>query len=354
MKDFIMNGCPTGDVASRLLNCNFDVATLRPMLHDDGRSYLSLNQGGVLKNVMIQNDAATLRPYDWKQIDDAIIKVAMPRLKLVGDLRAAGLSYSIPNGMGKTVLQTENMSDIGDASVSMDGMRENANDRPLFDLQNLPLPIIHKDFSFSARQIQASRNGGSPLDTTMAELAGRKVAEEAEKMAIGVSNNDLYKYAGGTIYGITDYLYRLTQVLTSPEASGWNGETLLAEVLEMKATAFASNHYGPYVLYVSPNWDKYIDNDFKSMGTISIRKRLKEIDGLTDIKTLDYMTGYDMALVQMTSDVIRVVIGMDIVTVEWDSHGGMLKNFKVMAIMVPQLRADYNEQTGIVHGAVVP
>jgi hypothetical protein len=30
----------------------------------------------------------------------------------------------------------------------------------------------------------------------------------------------------------------------------------------------------------------------------------------------------------------------------------MMLNFKVMAILVPQLRADFNGNTGIVHGAV--
>jgi hypothetical protein len=52
----------------------------------------------------------------------------------------------------------------------------------------------------------------------------------------------------------------------------------------------------------------------------------------------------------MTSDVIRMVIGMDVTTVQWETMGGMRLHFKVMAIMVPQLRADYNSNTGIVHG----
>jgi len=54
-------------------------------------------------------------------------------------------------------------------------------------------------------------------------------------------------------------------------------------------------------------------------------------------------------IIQMTSDVVREVIGMDITTVEWDTIGGLQKNFKVMAILVPQLRCDQNDQSGIVH-----
>jgi hypothetical protein len=42
---------------------------------------------------------------------------------------------------------------------------------------------------------------------------------------------------------------------------------------------------------------------------------------------------------------------MDITTVQWESHGGMQLNFKVMCLMLPQLRTDFYGNTGIVHGS---
>ncbi len=66
--------------------------------------------------------------------------------------------------------------------------------------------------------------------------------------------------------------------------------------------------------------------------------------------TLDYLTGYQAILVQLTPDVIREVVGMDVTTLQWELHGGMEIRFKVMAIMVPQIRSDINGNTGIVHG----
>jgi hypothetical protein len=74
------------------------------------------------------------------------------------------------------------------------------------------------------------------------------------------------------------------------------------------------------------------------------------IEGIQDVKTLDYLTDYEAILVQMTADVARMVIGMDITTVQWETKGGMQVNFKVMAIIVPQLRADFNANCGIIHG----
>ncbi len=96
-----------------------------------------------------------------------------------------------------------------------------------------------------------------------------------------------------------------------------------------------------------------MDDDFSTYkGSKTLRDRLREVEGIDDVVTLDYLVGYDMVLVQMTTNVVRTVVGMDITTVQWESHGGMKLNFKVMAIIIPQLRSDFNSNTGIVHGSV--
>jgi hypothetical protein len=59
-------------------------------------------------------------------------------------------------------------------------------------------------------------------------------------------------------------------------------------------------------------------------------------------------------LVQMTSNVARAINGQGITTVQWETKGGMQVNYKVYAIWVPQLRADYNARTGILHGTFTP
>jgi len=307
-------------------------------------------QGGEEVEVPIANANATLRKEDWIHLDEAIIKVARARLKAVMDLTNAGLTYNMPNGMAHTVLQTERMGDVNDAVISMDGLRQAPDDRPEFDLANLPLPIIHKDFQFSLRQILASRNGGSPLDTSMAELCGRKVAEQAEKLLLGTSGS--YSYGGGTIYGYTNFPNRVTRVITAPTASGWTGATLLTEVLLMRQDLVDAYHYGPYVLYFSTAWDAYLDNDYSTnYPNVSIRDRIRQVENINDVRTLDYLTGFDMLLVQMTSDVVREVIGMNVTTLQWDTQGGLLYNYKVMCIMVPQLRVDMNGNGGLNHGS---
>lgn len=352
--DYILNGQGIGDVASQLMAAGGDPNALRPWVGNDNRSYIAVNQGGKYVAQPLTNATATLRKDDWKLLDRAIVKAAKPRLKAVADLRSMGLTFNIPNGMAKTVLETETVGDINPARISMDGLVQSQSDRPLFELTNLPLPIIHKDFDFSLRHILTSRNGGSPIDTTMAELAGRQVAEAAEKLLIGTYGS--FAFGGGTIYGYTNFPSRMTKTMTAPTASGWTPATCVTEVLAMRAQCAAAYHYGPYMLYTSSAWDTYLDTDYSAAkGNNTLRQRIEAINNISGVKTLDYLNtsnAFVMVLVQLTPDVVREVIGMDITTVQWESKGGMQLNFKVMAILVPQLRSDQNSNTGIVHATV--
>lgn len=354
--DYILNGQANGNVASALLRNDFDVASLRPFIGSDGRSYITRNQAGPngkMKSVAVPtaNANATLLRLEWTLLDEVVVRAALPRLRAVADLRGRGLQMSIPNGMAKTVLQTQAQSDINAAAISMDGLADSPGDRPVYNLTNLPLPIIHKDFSFSARQIAVSRNGNMPLDLSMAEVAATRVAEGAEQLLLGVGPS--YNYGGGAIYGFTNFPSRITKSLSSPLLSAWTPRLTLLDVLNMRTLSQQHLHYGPWVLYTSLAWDQYLDDDlsiYKGEGTL--RDRIRKIDGIEDVVTLDYLNGFDMILVQQTTDVVREIVGMDITTVQWESHGGMQLNFKVMCILVPQLRADFNGNTGIVHGAV--
>jgi len=331
-----------------------DPHALRPYIGEDGHHYQTvMNRDGTLRAVRLQNALATLRTDEWKEFDDVVVKVARERLNAVADLQSAGLTKPIAAGFGKTVLQTDTQSDTNDAEVDMDGITQSANDRPVYEPTFLPLPIIHKDFHFTARQIETSRQGNTPLDTTMIEQATRKVAEEMEKMLIGVSTKaDQFAYGSGVIYGYTDFPSRITRTITAPTASGWTGETFLDDVLSMMQDSRDVFHFGPWKLYVAPAWEKYLGGDFKTNSDKSLRSRVLETDKLTGITALDFLTNFDMVLVQMTSDVVREVSAMNMTTLQWPTQGGMQINFKVMAIMVPQIRADQNSRTGLVHGSV--
>lgn len=352
--DFILNGQGHGSVAARMMAPDFDITELRPYLGGDGRSYIDRTVNGKAIALPTMNAVATLRKDEWALLDDAVIRAAKPRLKAVADLRSRGLEFNIGNGMAKTVLQYERMSDISGATTSMDGARRSEGARPVFDLVNLPLPIIHKDFHYSARQVLASRQsanymggGTTPLDTTTAELAARRVAEEAERLLLGVAAS--YTFGGGTIYGYTNHPNRLTKSMTVPTSS--NGNVVVQEILNMRTALANVNHFGPYMVYCSLSWDEFMDGDYSTAkGTETLRDRISRIDGILGVQTLDYLPAKTLLVVEMQPDTIREVVGMEIMTLQWESEGGMVLNYKVMGILVPQIRLDILNQIGINHG----
>ncbi len=376
--DFIMNGRANGDIAEQLQSCRFDPGLLRPYLDTRNRRCVTINTSGGPKKHLVADlinngvsspvfNATSLRKEEWALLDTVVLKAARQRLRAWADLAQAN-TFGGFNGMSKTILEHETMSDPGIAVVDMDGMTEGRNDQPTFQLEGLPLPITHSDFYFSARKLAVSRNAGTPLDTTMAEAAGRRVAEMIEKTLIGVETGITYGPGqNGPTYGRTSSVYgyrnfpsRNTYTsLTTP--TGSNPEAVMGNVLAMRDLLYADGFYGPFMLYHSTAYDIYLDNDyFRSGGTSvlqTLRQRVEAIDGISGVRRLDYLnlgssgaSAFEMILVQMTSDVARAVNGMDLTTVQWESVGGMRLNFKVMAIQVPQLRADYSGNCGIVHG----
>jgi hypothetical protein len=267
---------------------------------------------------------------------------------------SAASSFGGFNAMSKMILEHETMSDPGEAIVDMDALTPGRTDAPKFQLEGLPLPITHSDFWYSSRRLAVSRNTGTPLDTTMGEAAGRRVAEQIEKTLIGTIAGATYGVAASysnapTVFGYATHPDRLLKTdVTTPD--GTNGATTVTDVLAMIAQAAAAHYYGPFMLYHSTDWDKWLDDDYRATDSRTLRQRLRQIDSIVDVRRLDFLTNtYTFLMVQMTSDVARAINGMDITTVQWETSGGMRVNFKVMAIMVPQIRSDFNGNTGIVH-----
>ena len=73
------------------------------------------------------------------------------------------------------------------------------------------------------------------------------------------------------------------------------------------------------------------------------------IEGINDIKVIDTLTADNVVLVEMQSETVRLVRGMGIQIVEWSTEGKMITKYKVMTIQVPQVRADQDGNSGIVH-----
>lgn len=314
----------TGSVAERLLKNGFNTNSLR------------------------NNDV--LKYDEWKQFDKAVVQAARPRLVGIGDLIRLGLVYNLGNGLGTTVLGYQDANELNDAIISMDAATRGPGERMEFTLKYLPLPIVSKDFQLSVRVLEAARRNNNPLDTSTAEGCGRKVSETLETVLFNGCNQ--FAFGGGVIYGYLDFPSRVTRVMAKAwDASGTTPQDIVDDVQRMKEASIGNRHYGPWILYISTNFERRMDEDYKAFGTVTLRQRILQIEGITDVKVVDKMTSSNAVLVEMNTDTVRLVQGLPMQTVQWNSGDGMLFNFKVITIMVPQLRADQNGRCGIVHMA---
>lgn len=310
----------SGDVATRLMQSGFNVNALRT------------------------NDV--LRKDEWIQYDQALVEVARDRLPLVSELVNRGLTYNISNGLGTTILEWEDVSDMEPANVSMAGVTRGEQDTLEFTLRSMPLPIIHKDFTINIRKLEASRSTGMPLDTAQAELAGRLVAEETEKMVI---LGHATRVGAAQIYGIDTVPN--SSAITMTGTTGWDtdstGAEILADVLSAMAALETDNMYGPYTLIVTyAAWNRMLE-DFKAESDKTIVQRVLELPGILNVIPSKNVPAEHAYLVQMTRDVIDEVIGMQPTVVQWETQGGMQLHFKVMSIMIPRVRFTQTLQSGI-------
>jgi len=138
---------------------------------------------------------------EWIRLDSTIIEVARIRLRAVADLNSRGFQTTL-DGMSNPILQWQTMSRTSGAEVDMDPRAIGDNQTVNFGLESLPLPIIHTDYSIPFRQLQVSRKGNAPLDTTLAAQKTQDITEKVEDILVnGLAG---YTYGGATIYGYLD------------------------------------------------------------------------------------------------------------------------------------------------------
>jgi uncharacterized linocin/CFP29 family protein len=357
--DFIGGGQAQGEVANLLMkNGRLDLGAMRPFIGNDGRTYIDVYKGGdrsdpaCYKAVPI-NANGVLRRDEWKQLDEALVVATRYRLGGVDDLIANGLTFNLGNAMGTTVLEWHDVSDGMAVTMSMDGVTRGLADRPKFQTNYLPIPILHVDYEVNARVLEASRKLGNPLDTTMAEMAARRIKEYKENQLftdVDYAYGELDDRSRNKIYSYVNHPDRNSVTLgTNWDASAKTPAGILNDVLNMIKANVAAYHYGPYMLYVPTEYGivLYDDYDTVTPGT-TIKDRIMKIDVIKGIKVIDTLADNTVLLVQMTPDVVRLVQGFGLQTVEYQTEAGWVHKFKVVEISVPQIRSDQNGKSGIV------
>jgi len=287
-----------------------------------------------------------LRHEEWVQIDTAVQTVARQRLGVVDALRRRGLVHPLGN-LGVLVSEWERLGDFTDAEQSMSARARGQKDTPNFDLQAVPIPLTFKDFDLDIRRLQASRNLGSNIDTTSAQLASMVVAEKLEDTVV---NGSTVAVGGNIAYGFTNHGDRNQGSLGAAwDDSGYDGEDILADVIAMLGAAAADLQYGPFMLVIPAAYDAILGGDYKAASDKTIRQRLLELEQLQQIVPTSKLTADNVLLVQLLATTVDLAIAQDIVTVEWTELGGFVSQFRVFAAMAPRVKSDKEGHSGIVH-----
>jgi hypothetical protein len=342
---------------------------MRALTESGGWSIPAMRKPGFRLMEQVEREFRALAPLQDKAqvvIDRAVVEVGLQRLTFVADIIAAGLTYTLTDPLSVTQLEWSASNKVGAAQRTMSPAARGENKMPIVLPFRLPIYLTTDKFELDIRTLKMSQRVGTPLDTNLVKQCTRAVNEAIEDAGInGATTLDGQNLvvAGYSAPGLLNAPNAETQNLT---AAAWTtvpvGATVFAEVEAMIYKLQQNKKFGPYRLYVGTQVGNALDSDYNATNNaqgLTIRQRLLQIESLQAIRTADLMPagngaspsiGNKVALVQMTSDVIDMVVGQYPTVIPWTSLDGFMIHNLVMSIMIPRVRSDYNGDSGIAIG----
>lgn len=353
-----MRGAAIAAAVSADFNVNEEaILRRRPYINRRGQAVVAINTGQldakgnpIYRERVIAN--ATLRKDEWVRIDDELITAARERLVIIDDLRAAGLTPSV-GGLGVLISEWEKASEITDAEVTMDGESFTDEDRQVFGINGVPIPLIQKRFRIGERTLLASRTRGSALDVTTGVEAARAVARTSERMVfngieLGASNSAGSSYQ---IYGLTTFPERATLTISDWSDDGnVTPQDILGEILEMiRILETQHRHYGPFRLYIPGEYAFRFREDFKAESDRTLMERVLAEEKIEAVRVADALEDGNVIMIELDRQVIDLAVASDLSNIQWASGSGWTNYFQTFAAWAPRLKSDYDGRTGILH-----
>ena len=297
----------------------------------------------------LASNASTLERDEYETLSDRMIQVYQENLVGISDLQGAGLTRSISLATQVDLWQT--VSEFSEAEVTMDGEAQSENDAVTYTTDGVPVPIVHKDFRISERELQTSRRMNNDLRTDNVAAATRQVTEKLEEVLFqGWAPNVSTKRGDSfELYGYTNHPDRNTH-----SGSDWGtAGNIRDDVVAMLDELDIDDIQPPYGIYVArPQYRQFrsaIDPD--GDGNLTVRERImQEFDSEIEfIKPAAKLPDGEAVGVKMSPDVVELAMAEDIQTIEWTSGSGMTNFYKVMAAMAPEIKSDATGASGVVH-----
>ena len=286
---------------------------------------------------------ATLLKEQWVEIDNLWLRVADQYMGAVMDLISRGLTQTIPS-LGIAASQYQAINRMDNATTDMRASAAGNNQRLTVTPRLVPLPFAFEDYEFDITELEAVQRLGGTLETAYTEEAQRSVAETFENWLVNGAAE--FSVDGNTIYG-----YRTHPNRVAKSGASWaTADGIYTTILGMYTDMLTLHRPGPYGLYL--NVAQYgqlhakegVDTAFNSL--VRIQQSFPQI---VSIKPTFAMPAGQAALVELQRRTVDLAIKMDPANVPWEIMGGLAQHVRVIGSIVPRIKADGANQTGVVH-----
>lgn len=323
--------------------------TLSDNLRGTSLSWAQMNAQSATQRKQIRANDTSLSDEEWEKLDDTIFPVLRDQLNLVQALEGAGLTTDV--SLAHTISTWRVSDDLTEAEHSMDARTTSEEDIHSFSKQGVPLPLTHKDYRISQRELEASRNMGTGLDTMMARTAARKVSEALEDLVLKGLDMQVQDTDGNLLDlpGILTYQDRVQYSGSSWDTPDNVKTDINAAISELEQQNFEAGNRG-YWLGIGTEQKGQFRNDYSSDADFTVRERVERISEIGNVMYVPRLPDGEAFLLKPVEEVIdlaRDPSGPQ--NIQWDSHGGMEHHFKVMHQMAPRIKSTYNGACGIVH-----
>jgi uncharacterized linocin/CFP29 family protein len=286
---------------------------------------------------------ATLLREQWLEIDNLWLRVADQYMGAVLDLTSRGLTQTIPS-LGIAASQYGAIGRMDPATTDMRASAAGNNQRLRVTPHLVPLPFAFEDYEFDITELEAVQRLGGTLDTAYTEEAQRSVAETFERWLI--SGAPEFSVDGNTVYG-----YRTAPGRVIGTGTSWaTPDNVYATIQKMIVDMLAINRVGPFALYmnVAQLGQMYAQEGVDRAWNV-YRRITESFPQIVSIKPSFAMPVGELVLVELQRRTVDLAIKMDPANVPWEIMGGLAQHVRVIGSIVPRIKVDGANQTGIVH-----
>lgn len=290
-----------------------------------------------------------LRDEEWEAVDEELVNVAQERLSIVDVALQEGLTRDISLG---TLTDTwENVSEFGEADVSMSAEAPASEDGIQYGGDGVPVPVVKKGMRIGRRQLLASRERGQELPVDGVTAATRVVSERLESLFAYGWDRDV---DGHTLPGFMNH----PEVDDAEVPGEWDADdsNVRPTVESMISVLDVDNNFGPgdtgYVLHLPAKQNRIISDsiDPHGSGDLNLRNRIMDdfSDEISRIERTAALDAGEAFMYKPTTETFKVGMAADLQALEWESGSGMTSFVNVFAAMAPEIRSDINGNVGVV------